>query len=81
MVLFWLVTIGSVGVLHVLASGLDQFVRNVILMRGHKQLQVPRDLYFMISDLLNLCAALIGLSRLYRPASIASQLLKRIRPK
>ena len=53
----------DIAVLHVLTSGWDQFVENVI--KGEGQLhQVLRDVFFMIPDILHIILPLIELSRL-----------------
>ncbi|MCL4134378.1 UNVERIFIED_CONTAM: hypothetical protein GTU68_064555, partial [Idotea baltica] len=46
--------ISNIAFLHVLSSGFDQFIENVV--RGNGMLhQVLRDIFFMIPDLLHIC--------------------------
>ena len=53
-----LLLIIAVATLHILASGVDQFVKNVILMQGHL-FQIFRDLGFMGPDLCNILIPLV----------------------
>ena len=48
----YLLIIISIGVLHIMAASGDQFIKNVIMGKGHLY-QVFRDIGFMFPDLLN----------------------------
>ena len=53
-----LLTIASIAFVHILVSGLDQFVTNVVMGRGYR-FQIIRDLGFMLPDLLHLLVPLL----------------------
>lgn len=58
-----LLTIIDIAALHVLTSGWDQFVTNVIKQEGELH-QVLRDIFFMLPDLLHIVIAMFQLFQL-----------------
>lgn len=75
-----LVIVG-VSVLHIVASSLDQFIKNVLLGEGYMH-QIVRDVGFMIPDIFNLVIPLVTLKKevfssrpLYRDKTIRKDIL------
>ncbi|KAL7648322.1 UNVERIFIED_CONTAM: hypothetical protein RMT77_000228 [Armadillidium vulgare] len=54
--------IADIAILHVLASGFDQFIENIVRGNG-KMHQVMRDIFFMVPDLLNITIPFIELHK------------------
>lgn len=75
-----LVIVG-ISVLHIVASSLDQFIKNVLLGEGYMH-QIVRDVGFMIPDIFHLVIPLVVLKKevyssrpLYRDKTIRKDIL------
>ena len=61
----------SIALLHIMLSGTDQFIKNILLLRGELN-QVLRDIGLMIPDLLHVALPIIEYVKGNESGSIAS---------